>query len=74
MLYCLDCFGILLDTNGGYMDRKKIGMIVAVLLSLFSVGMGLFNYAINEYDTMVAYIIAFTGWLVVLLDESERKS
>lgn len=56
------------------MDRRKIGMIVAVVLTLFSVGMGLFNYAINEYDTMIAYIIAFTGWLVVLLDESERKS
>lgn len=56
------------------MDRRKIGMIVAVLLSLFSVGMSLFNYAIDEYDTMIAYIIAFTGWLVVLLDESERKS
>ena len=56
------------------MDRRKIGMIVAVILSMFSIVMGLFNYAINEYDTMVAYIIAFTGWLVVFLDESERKS
>lgn len=56
------------------MDRKKIGQIVAVLLSLFSIGMVLFNYALGEYNTMIAYIIAFTGWLVVLLDESERKS
>jgi len=56
------------------MDRKKIGMIVATLVSLFSVFMVLFSYATDQRDTMFAYIIAFTGWLIVLLDERERKS
>ena len=55
------------------MDRRKIGMIIAVLVSLFSMFMILFSYATDQHDTMLAYIIAFTGWLVVLLDESERK-
>lgn len=56
------------------MDRKKIGMIVAGMLTLFSAFMGIFAYATNNYSIMLAYIIAFTGWLVALLDETERKS
>lgn len=56
------------------MDRKKIGMIIATLVSLFSVFMILFSYATDQRETMLAYIIALTGWLVVLIDESERKS
>ena len=56
------------------MDRKKIGMIIAVLVSLFSLFMVLFNYAIDERETMLAYIIAFAGWLIVLLDEGIRKN
>lgn len=56
------------------MDRKRIGQIIAVLVAFFSLFMVLFNYAIDERETMLAYVIAFTGWLIVLLDELKFKS
>lgn len=55
------------------MDIKKIRMIVTGLIALFSMLMILFNYATDDYNTMTAYVIAFTGWLNVFLDESKQS-
>ena len=56
------------------MTRKKIGIAISMLVSAFSAGMVLYSYLTNDYELMMAYIIAFTGWTVVLLDEAERQS
>jgi hypothetical protein len=55
------------------MTRKKIGIAISMLVSAFSAGMVLYSYLTNDYELMMAYIIAFTGWTVVLLDEAERS-
>jgi hypothetical protein len=56
------------------MNRKKLGIAISMLVSAFSAGMVLYSYLTNDYEMLMAYIIAFTGWTVVLLDESERQS
>ena len=56
------------------MTRKKFGIAISLLLSAFTAGMVLYSFLINDYTLMLAYIIAFTGWTVVLLDEAERQS
>ena len=55
------------------MTRKKIGIAISLLLSAFTAGMVLYSFLVNDYSQMTAYIIAFTGWTVVLLDEMENK-
>lgn len=56
------------------MFRRKLGQIFAVIVSLFCLFMVLFNYAIDQRETMMAYVIAFTGWLIVLIDEAKLKN
>lgn len=55
------------------MNRKKLGIVISMLISAFSAGMVAYNYILNDFDLMMAYIIAFTGWMLVMLDESERN-
>jgi hypothetical protein len=55
------------------MNRKKLGIAISMLVSAFSAGMVLYSYLTNDYELLMAYIIAFTGWTVVLLDEAERN-
>jgi hypothetical protein len=55
------------------MTRKKLGIAVSLLVSAFSAGMVLYSFLTNDYTLMMAYIIAFTGWTVVLLDEMETN-
>lgn len=54
------------------MTRKKLGIAVSLLVGVFSASMALYSFLTNDYTLMMAYIIAFTGWAVVLLDEAER--
>jgi hypothetical protein len=56
------------------MIRKKLGIAISMLVSAFSAGMVLYSFLTNDYELLMAYIIAFTGWTVVLLDEAERQS
>ncbi len=56
------------------MTRKKFDIAISLLISAFSAGMVLYSFLTNDYALMMAYIIAFTGWTVVLLDEAERPS
>ena len=56
------------------MTRKKLGIAISLLISAFSAGMVLYSFLVHNYTLMMAYIIAFTGWTVVLLDEAERQS
>jgi hypothetical protein len=56
------------------MTRKKIGIAIATLIASFSAGMIAYNYVLNDFELMMAYIIAFTGWIIVLLDEMENKN
>jgi hypothetical protein len=55
------------------MTRKKLGIAISLLVSAFSAGMVLYSFLTNDYTLMMAYIIAFTGWTVVMLDEAERN-
>ena len=55
------------------MDRRKIGIIVTLAIALFSVAMIGYSFAIDDYQTMMAYVIAFSGWLLVLLDEAKPR-
>lgn len=55
------------------MNRKNIGITVTLLIALFSLIMIGYSFAIDEYQTMLAYVIAFSGWLLVLLDEVKPK-
>lgn len=55
------------------MNRKQIGTIVTLSIALFSMIMIGYSFAIDEYETMTAYVIAFSGWLLVLLDEIRPK-
>jgi hypothetical protein len=56
------------------MTRKKFDISISLLISAFSAGMVLYSFLTNDYTLMMAYIIAFTGWTVILLDEAERQS
>ena len=55
------------------MTRKKLGIAISLLVSAFSAGMVLYSFLTNDYTLMMAYIIAFTGWTIVMLDEAERN-
>jgi hypothetical protein len=55
------------------MTRKKLGIAVSLLVNIFSASMALYSFLTNDYTLMMAYIIAFTGWTVVLLDEIEKQ-
>ena len=54
------------------MTRKKLGIAVSLLVSAFSAGMVLYSFLYNDFELMFAYIMAFTGWIVVMLDEAEK--
>ena len=56
------------------MNRKKLGIAISMLVSAFSAGMVLYSYLTNDYELLMAYVIGFTGWTVVLLDEMENKN
>jgi len=55
------------------MTRKKLGIAISLLVSAFSAGMVLYSFLTNDFELMMAYIIAFTGWTIVMLDEAERN-
>ena len=55
------------------MTRKKLGIAVSLLVSAFSAGMVLYSFLYNDFELMFAYIMAFTGWIVVMLDEVDTS-
>lgn len=56
------------------MTTKNIGIAVSLLIAAFSASMVVYNYILHDYEMMAAYVIAFTGWILAMLGEAERKS
>ena len=56
------------------MDRKKINLFVSALIMFFTLAMAIFNFIMDDYELMVAYVIAFCGWLLVFGHEGKVNS
>jgi len=56
------------------MNRRNIGITVSTLIASFCAGMVAYNFVLNEFQTMTAFVIGFTGWLLVLLGEIENRA
>ena len=55
------------------MDRKKINLFVTALIMFFSLAMAIFNFIMDDYELMTAYVIAFCGWLITFMYEGKSN-
>lgn len=56
------------------MNSQKINILVSALIMFFSLSMVIFNFIMNDYELMTAYVIAFCGWLIVFGHEGRVNS